>query len=615
MKKYIILSAVALGMSLASCNEILDRPQLNTPTDESFWKAENDLRLYSNEFYTEYFVGYNSGWSTAYAPVRGLTFADDFTTSGQQSNFTSNVPSSLGATTWGNVLTQTAGQSWDFALVRKANIMLDRMDERMTDILTEEQYNHWNAVAKFFKSFEYVRLVTSFGDVPYFEHEVSSSDFDQLYKDRDSRDVVMGHVYDMCKDVMANMRTSDGTNVLNRYVAAAFISRWMLFEGTWQKYHFGNTALAKKYLEFAVEAGDYVINSGKYYIATSMPELFGSQDLSGNAECLIYRKYDDAQAVRHCIASYCNGKESQPAVVNLQFMKSVICTDGKPYTESTVDGHDSFELTTFAKSRDPRFEASFSDKPNRSSATLIYGRKFVDRACWERPEGDTNPWYESVTNVNDAPVMRYGEVLLNWIEAKAELGNVTQDDIDKSINALRDRPLDETAVAKGLKNTAHMKLTDITDTFDPNRDKDVDPLLWEIRRERRLELVYEYSRLVDIRRWKKLDYMDNSKYPDTMLGCWIDYNTNYVQANPSMNPTLASGKTTVMKADGTKVVYEEDEDKPEINNKAEMVGFYVPLNIKPRNVFSERSYLYPIGQAAISEYALKGYTLTQTKGW
>ena len=602
MKKYIILSAVALGLSLASCDEILERPELNSPTDESFWNTEADLRLYANGFYTEYFVGYNSSWSTYYTPVRGMTFCDDFTTTGKQSIFLNTVPESLTSTAVGQMLSQTCGQTWNFSLVRKANIMLDRMEDRMKGSISDEAYNHWYAVGEFFKCFEYVRLVTSFGDVPYFEHEVSSTDFDELYKDRDSREVVMGHVYDMCKDIMNNMRESDLTNTLNRYVAAGFISRWMLFEGTWQKYHNNNDELSRKFLQFAVEAGDYVINSGKYSIATSMPELFGSQDLSGNAECLLYRKYDDAQAVRHCIASYCNSKEAPDAVVNLQFMKSVICNDGKPYQKSSVDNADDFSLGTFSKTRDPRFEASFSDEPNKNSATRIYGRKFIDRAAWT-PEhiNATTPIYNSVTNTNDAPVMRYGEVLLNWIEAKAELGNVTQDDIDKSINALRARPLDEVAIEKGLKQTAPMVLSEITADFDPARDSDVSPILWEIRRERRLELVFEYSRLVDIRRWKKLDYMDNTKYPDTMLGCWIDY-------NKEMTDNLTVDATTVMNADGTKVVYDG-------NNIADMVGFYVPTNIQPRDVFSERSYLYPVGKQQIVQYRDKGYTLTQTKGW
>ena len=63
-----------------------------------------------------------------------------------------------------------------------------------------------------------------------------------------------------------------------------------------------------------------------------------------------------------------------------------------------------------------------------------------------------------------------------------------------------------------------MKLSEINDAFDPNRDPEVSPLLWEIRRERRMEFVFEYSRLLDIKRWKKLDYMNNEKYPNREMG-------------------------------------------------------------------------------------------------
>lgn len=42
-------------------------------------------------------------------------------------------------------------------------------------------------------------------------------------------------------------------------------------------------------------------------------------------------------------------------------------------------------------------------------------------------------------NTNDLPVFRYAEVLLNYAEAKAELGTLTQDDLDQSINLIRRR--------------------------------------------------------------------------------------------------------------------------------------------------------------------------------
>lgn len=624
----LILCSIALCAAAVSCDDILDRPEKNSPSDQHFWKTEIDLSLYANGFYANYFIGYGQGWSASYSPFRGYSFSDDVASTGTQANFTSSLPSSVFSTSEtavGTYSTEYTCPSMVFSWIRRANIMMDRIENQAKANISAEAYNHWMAVAKFFKSYSYCRLVERFGDVPYFETQPEATDFDELYKDRDSRIFVMDKVYDMSKDVLANMRTNDGTDMLNRYVAAAFISRWFLFEGTWQKYHGGDQAAAKKYLEMARDAAQLVMESGKYAIDKPVRELWGSQDLSSK-EALMVRHFLDTEAVRHCVASYSNSTESQSGL-NLAFLKSVIRQDGKPYTTSSLcDGKDpkSLSLPVMGKTCDPRFEASISDLPVQSSSTLVYQCKFIDRAAWNmsNKERGVQPIYQSVTNTNDAPVIRYAEVLLSWIEAKAELAliggaAVTQDDIDRSINVLRDRPLDDVAKAKGLKNTAHMQLADINASFDPERDADVDPLVWEIRRERRLEMVFEHSRILDLRRWHKLDYMDNQAHPETMRGPWVDFaNDTYKgpgkpedkDGQVAISGLLKKNSTQVQKLDGTIVTYDG-------TNAADMVGFYLPTAVKPRNAFYERSYLSPIGTQDISNYAVKGYTLTQTTGW
>ena len=127
--------------------------------------------------------------------------------------------------------------------------------------------------------------------------------------------------------------------------------------------------------------------------------------------------------------------------------------------------------------------------------------------------GPYPPIYGSNTNTNDAPVIRLAEVVLNWIEAKAELATmggaaVTQADIDASINAIRNRPLDAVATAKGIVKIAPLTLVALP--VDPDRDADVPALIWEIRRERRMEFVFEHSRLLDLKRWKKIEYMNGT---------------------------------------------------------------------------------------------------------
>jgi hypothetical protein len=257
--------------------------------------------------------------------------------------------------------------------------------------------------------------------------------------------------------------------------------------------------------------------------------------------------------------------------------------------------------------RDPRFEATFWDAPKKESASLLYACKFIDRVG-PTYYGKTYPAiYGSNTNTNDAPVIRYAEVLLNWIEAKAELAAlggtaVVQADIDASINAIRNRPLDAVAISKGVKKTAAMSLAALPD--DPDRDADVPALIWEIRRERRMEFVYEYSRLLDLKRWKKIDKMNVSSNPDIMLGLWINFQAEY----PEWLIPAKVNKLKVKKEDGTIVTYTG-------TNAADMVGYYIPENASPRDPFTDRVYLAPVGNTQINQYKDKGYTLTQSPGW
>ncbi|MFD2577435.1 RagB/SusD family nutrient uptake outer membrane protein [Haoranjiania flava] len=633
--QYLIMIVFAIT-SLLSCNKnILDRPPLTSYTDDPtlFWRTEDDIRMYVNGFYSNYFNGYNSSWAVDYTPVRGYTFQDDITTTNVQSNFESTVPSSRGdyrdyqgvSITPIEWLAQYAGPTWDFAWVKKSNLLLSRLDSVAKPRISEEAYKHWQAVGRFFRGFEYSRLVSVFGDVPYFGRVFTEKELDSLYKDRDSRGYVMDKVYDDFQYVLANMKLNDGNQFLNRYIAAGIISRLMLFEGTYEHYHSIDQARAKKYLELAIQAAEFVMNSKKWSFESDFKALFASENLAGNKEVLMYRAYDAAQQVTHAIGSYSNGIENQTGA-HLAFIKSFILKDGNVWQNSNVPNADSFNIANLVLTRDPRFEATFVDRPLGPSTTLLYSFKHASREAVTYV-GKTPPIiWSNVNNTNDAPVIRLGEVVLNWIEAKAVLAQymggtpVTQTDLDNSINAIRNRPLDGAAIAKGLQKTASLLLSSLPS--DPVRDADVPALIWEIRRERRMELFYENSRLLDLKRWKKLHYMNYSTNPDYFLGPWINFNSKnvYGVSNPTPDEMRTKsdsasfltkdniGKISVKKSNGTVVTWNG-------TNASQMEGFYVVFNAKNRNDFDEKNYLAPVGKQQINEYSNRGYKLTQTKGW
>ena len=617
-----IIAIALIGlMGFTSCSDVLDRPSKTEKEDDNYWDNEAKVRLYANSFYDYFFPGYGTGWTVYYAPgVNNTSFSDDALSNSSQTNFTRQVPLSKGAitTTTSNYQSEYQGPTWNFAFIRKINIMRDRLEDRMKGSLSDEAYNHWMGFARLFHGIEYARLINVFGDVPYYEHELSNLDRDEVYKDRTPRDEVMDKVYEDFDFALNNIRKSDGEGNINRYMAAALVCRYALYEGSWQKYYYNNNERAQKFFELAKTAGDVVINSGRYAIVTPFRDLFCSTDLTKAKDVLLYRKYDSSLGKTHCVASYCNVNEALAQGPTADLIKSFCCVDGKSYTESTVASATDFRLEKLIMTRDPRFEATFYDSlTNSSRSSMLYVVKFIPRAALNylsEPGGTPATAWTGTNNTTGFPVLRYSEVLLNWIEAKAELETlggaaVTQDDIDISINAIRDRPLDAGQEALGVQKTAHMELATLSD--DPDRDADVPQLLWEIRRERRMEFAFEQGRIIDLRRWHKLNYMDTTENPDILFGAYVDISRS---GKNSMLGDMKNyvGKLRVQKANGEFVVYDG-------NNKRQVKGWFQAETTEPRqpflNITNVNPYLCPIGTNQINDYQIHGYTLTQTPGW
>ena len=617
-----IIAIALIGlMGFTSCSDVLDRPSKTEKEDDNYWDNEAKVRLYANSFYDYFFPGYGTGWTVYYAPgVNNTSFSDDALSNSSQTNFTRQVPLSKGAitTTTSNYQSEYQGPTWNFAFIRKINIMRDRLEDRMKGSLSDEAYNHWMGFARLFHGIEYARLVNVFGDVPYYEHELSNLDRDEVYKDRTPRDEVMDKVYEDFDFALNNIRKSDGEGNINRYMAAALVCRYALYEGSWQKYYYNNNERAQKFFELAKTAGDVVINSGRYAIVTPFRDLFCSTDLTKAKDVLLYRKYDSSLGKTHCVASYCNVNEALAQGPTADLIKSFCCVDGKSYKESTVASATDFRLEKLIMTRDPRFEATFYDSlTNSSRSSMLYVVKFIPRAALNylsEPGGTPATAWTGTNNTTGFPVLRYSEVLLNWIEAKAELETlggaaVTQDDIDISINAIRDRPLDAGQEALGVQKTTHMELATLSD--DPDRDADVPQLLWEIRRERRMEFAFEQGRIIDLRRWHKLNYMDTTENPDILFGAYVDLSRN---GKNSMLGDMKNyvGKLRVQKANGEFVVYDG-------NNKRQVKGWFQAETTEPRqpflNITNVNPYLCPIGTNQINDYQIHGYTLTQTPGW
>lgn len=591
--KYSLLIAL-LVTSFFSCKKILDRPPLTELDDENAWTSEVNVRLYANKYYTTFFPGYGLSFDNAGSALMGYQFSDDVFLMGNQSNFNRSVPNS---------------GIWSYSNVRSINIMIDRIETRMKNILSAEAYDHWMGIGRFFRGLEYADLVRRYGDVPYYDHVVSDLDKDDLYKPRTPRNEVMDKVYEDLKFALENVRTADGDQYVNRYVVAGFTSRVALYEGSWQKYYYNDNQRATKFFQLAEESANMLISSGRYDIVTEFRALFTSKTLANNRDVVFYRHYDPGTNILHSVATYNNLSESVAFGPTTDLIKSFIAVDGRAWQNSTEPNAQDFTLSNMIKTRDPRLEATFYDKPtNKNRASYWYINKFLPRSVAATVEAGGTPPTEWTSNKNesDYPVFRYAEALLNWIEAKAELGTADQSAIDRSINKIRNRPLAPEAIAKGVKKTAALSLANLPN--DPDRDGNVSPLLWEIRRERRMEFAFEYGRFEDLKRWKKLEHMDTDREPDLLSGGWVNFPTEL----PGELVSSKIGQLSVVTLNGQIIVYNG-------TNANLMRGFYRGTNTTGRLPFLNQAnvnpYLSPVGRIQMEDYKSKGYVLKQTEGW
>ncbi|OQP65590.1 RagB/SusD family nutrient uptake outer membrane protein [Niastella populi] len=482
-----------------SCKKYIDVSNPDSLSDPAYWKNENNVRTYNWEFYNM-FAGFGNGSSTN-GDFYFTTFNDDQC----PQNFT-QYPQATAAT----------NNDWSFTYVRKANIMLERIDGIET--MDDEAKNHWKGIARFFRAYQYFRLVQTFGDVPWYGHSIEAEDSAQLFKPRDSRKLVMDSVLEDLNFAVANIRQADQPNTVNKDIALALKARICLFEGTYRKYH---TELslpdAARFLNEAKSAAQALM-ARPYALNPNYQSIYNVDNLGNNKEVLMYKRYESTYLTHSTIAYLYSS--TVISGLNRSAVESYLCSDGKPISVSPLYQGDD-DLDKVLANRDKRLKLSIDTtylyykghiKNSFTSTTGYRVTKFLP---------DTNAVKAIPTgigqNLTDAPLFYLSEVYLIYAEAAAELDNlgqytITQTDLDNTINKLRARA----GVAPLTVNPGFT---------DPQMDPDIpSSLIWEIRRERRVELMMDGFRYQDLMRWKKGTNMDSKVNPNVYLGAKVPPN-------------------------------------------------------------------------------------------
>ena len=552
MKKYkMIIMLLVLG--IAACKkDFLDKLPTIALTSETALVTDENFKTYSWGLY-EYFQGYGDSGADYPPALTSEEFNSDNlsrTLSGNMSPYayqTKIIPTSNDATS-SQVISQ-----WNFSYIRRVNVMLDKIDG---STMTQPNKDHWRSVGYFFRALRYYDLIAAYGDVPWIENALSDTTTSVLFSARTPRDQVAKNMLDNLIWAESHIRlsTAAGTdkNTINENVVRALISRFGLFEGTWRKYHgLGNADI---YLQACKLYSEKLMTTFPTIIS-SYDDVYNSEDLSGKPGIILFRQY--AANLRGHANPRFAGSTSWYADVSKDAVESYLCTDGKPISTSSLYSGDRTMYDSF-RNRDRRLYftvvppykvnaagAAFSATSNPADAEYINlvnnipGNtnkrlpQLAQSPTWTtgnvigsvphfrnfnggQPQcvGELGYYYWKVSNripfdnssnsTNDCPLFRIEETMLNYAEAMYELGLFDQTIANNTLNKLRSRA-----------NVAAMNTALITPTFDLNRDPSVEPILWEIRRERRVELMGDGFRFNDLKRWKKGTYLNKQA-----LGIW-----------------------------------------------------------------------------------------------
>ncbi|MCK3683512.1 RagB/SusD family nutrient uptake outer membrane protein [Maribellus sp. YY47] len=593
MKRFTIV-AMTLLMGLSACDDLLDLKPLSQISQADYFQTETDLQLFSNPFYN------NLLDKSPYDMQSDLYVCQNLS------------DEMLGGT---KRTVPASGGGWSWTDLRRMNTLIAYAGQ----CKDEDAVIKYTALTRFFRAYFYFEKIKRFGDVPWYETELGSAD-EELYNARDSREFVMTKMIEDIDYAIANLpskaKETSSPYRVNKYAAMALKAQFCLYEGTYRKYHSVNLEGHdyQYYLEQAATAAQNLMNDGAYSLySTNHPEsdyltLFAQENADPN-EYILAIKFDYGLSIYHNATAHTLVPTQGRPGLTRKMVNTYLKKDGTAFTNQS--GWQEMSFIEEMTDRDPRLAQSIRTPGyTRIGQTTVLAPDLSVSVTGYQPIKFVQDPKASGGNVDrndrstcDLPVYRYAEVLLNYAEAKAELGTLTQTDLDQSINLIRQRA-GMPNLNKDVANANPDRYLSDAETGYPNVTGANKGVILEIRRERAIELNQEGFRFDDLVRWKAGYCIDQSTYGMYFPGPGA-YDLSgdgkadvTLYANGTPKPDVTSGVAYEI---GNEIILSE-------GNKGYV---YYHKNIE-RTPFDEgRDYLYPI---PINERSLN-HNLTQNPGW
>lgn len=589
MKKFIILGAIAaFGLAMTSCDHFLDKnrkPLTSIENTPEYWNNPDNCQLQVDRFLGNISSGYGSG--------------------GQLGNFYSSTRSDdqvgAGFVDWEFTFVPSDNGNWTYGTVRGCNYIINNV-EAATGLNARQKAN-FIGIAKLVRADHYFYLVRNFGDVVWEDQVIDPADEEMLYQGQTPRDEVMDHVFADLDAAIAGIEAEKSKTSWSKDQARALKSWIALYEGTYCKYRTQadngqapDLARANKYLEIAASTAKELIDKygfeegieGYHSIYNSVwgggTGVDGSKlkDFTAIKEIIFGRQYDSVNLRHSTIAR--TASSTTTSGMSLDAFKSYLFLDGKPSAttsyntslegENCMDGDiKAYSIAKVLENRDKRL--SIATDPyvyykglewSRVGTTGLNSSSGFGVAKYDNVALPVNARGNDANNYTSAPIFWTSQEMCIYMEAKAELGTITDADLDLTYNKLN-----------GRGGIAPMTVAQLSAINDPANNMGVSSLIWEIRRCRRAELMFDGYRYWDLVRWHQLELLDSEKHPDVLRGAYV--------GNADVKPATVD-------ADG-------------------YIRPYPTMN----RVYQAKYYLQPIPTGQLDLYEKHGQLLKQNPGW
>lgn len=509
-----LLLAGLLSLTQFGCNKLVDVQPLDALSDTAYWQTPNDFLLAANQSYT-YLRTFNDVAYDAYTPAQNPTrqnYHADF-----KGDLLSNA--NLFSRGQNSVPSIDPVYNLDYQRIRNVNYLLNKA----STYAAPADIAKYVAEARFFRAYLYFDLLQIYGGVPIIS-KLLAVDSPELQAPRNSRDEVTDFIISDLRAALAGVPTkaaqpASEAGRINQETVQAFLGRVALYEGTWQNFR-GNTARGNTLLDISIAASNTVITGGQY-------SLFAPVALADSAQKYMFI-LEDVQSNPRSIAKLTNNEyilanrySASARYIGVNISQQAASTSGIVPTKNFADQFLASDGLPIDKSKVFRGfatpAAEYANRDNRMRYTLrVPGRRYwygntsttarvdfvggagdlstgtvFNPVTAGFPTGYANQKFiaeRSVVNTQesfDYPVIRLAEVYLNYAEAMFEKnGNISDADLDKSLNLVRNR------VNKTMPKLSNALVS--ANGLD---------MRTEIRRERTIELYLEGFRVDDLKRW------------------------------------------------------------------------------------------------------------------